>query len=138
MLTGGTSEAEPNPNDLFLRLQSDYVHAQDNDTGTPLPRITPSRYRASLNYVSPTWSASIEGQRVNRQYRTAPFETSTPGYTFLNASVSRRFRVGPAYVDLYLRGMNLTNEKARDHLSFLKDVLPLEGRSIVVGLRTTF
>jgi iron complex outermembrane recepter protein len=138
VITGAANETEANPNDLFLRLQSDYVHAEDRDTGEPLPRITPLRYSASLNYVSPTWAASIEGQRVNRQYRTAPFETETPGYTFLNASLSRRFRWGPTYIDVYLRGTNLTNEEARDHLSFLKEVLPLEGRSIIVGLRTTF
>jgi iron complex outermembrane receptor protein len=138
VITRSAGESEPNPHDLYLRLQSDYVHAEDSDTGEPLPRITPFRYSASLNYVSPSWSASIEGQRVNRQYRTAEFETSTPGYTFLNATLSRRFRVGPTYIDAYLRGTNLTNEEARDHLSFLKDVLPLEGRSIIVGLRTTF
>ncbi len=138
VITGAGNESEVNPNDLFLRLQSDYVHADDTDSGEPLPRITPFRYSASLNYVSPTWSASIEGQRVNRQYRTAPFETETPGYTFLNASISRRFRWGPTYIDAYLRGTNLTNEEARDHLSFLKEVLPLEGRSVVVGIRTTF
>lgn len=138
LITGAEAERGPNPNDLFLRLQSDYVHAEESDTGEPLPRITPLRYSASLNYASPGWNASIEGQRVNRQYRTAPFETSTPGYTFLKASVSRRLRIGPTYVDAYLRGINLTNEEARDHLSFLKDVLPLPGRSIIVGLRTTF
>ncbi len=138
VVTHGGETSEPNPLDLYLRFQSDYVHAEDSDTGEPLPRITPLRYSASLNYVSPTWNASIEGQRVNRQYRTAEFEASTPGYTFLNASISRRFRVGPTYIDAYLRGTNLTNEEARDHLSFLKEVLPLEGRSIIVGIRTTF
>ena len=115
-------------------------------TSTPKTPTRMTRFRGSHRFVTalhsttsvPTWSASIEGQRVNRQYRTAPFETETPGYTFLNASLSRRFRVGPTYVDLYLRATNLTNEEARDHLSFLKEVLPLEGRSVVVGLRTTF
>ncbi|MDQ3198876.1 MAG: TonB-dependent receptor [Verrucomicrobiota bacterium] len=137
LITGASSPGEANPNDLFLRLQADYVHAEDSG-GEPLPRITPLRYSASLNYVSSTWSASLEGQRVNRQYRTAQFETSTLGYTFLNASLSRRLRLGRIYLDAYLRGTNLTNEEARDHLSFLKDVLPLEGRSIIVGIRTTF
>jgi iron complex outermembrane receptor protein len=46
--------------------------------------------------------------------------------------------VGPAFVNLYLRATNLTNEEARDHLSFLKEVLPLAGRSVLVGVRTTF
>jgi iron complex outermembrane receptor protein len=131
-------ESEKNPNDLFLRLQADYVHASEVDTGEPLPRITPLRYSASLNYENESWNASIEGQRASRQYRTAVFETSTPGYTFLNASIGYKFRVGPTYNYLYLRGTNLTDEEARDHLSFLKEVLPLAGRSITVGFRTTF
>ncbi len=53
------------------------------------------------------------------------FETTTPGYTFLNANLGYNFRVGPAFVNAYLRGTNLTNEEARNHLSFLKEVFPL-------------
>jgi iron complex outermembrane recepter protein len=37
-----------------------------------------------------------------------------------------------------VRGTNLLDAEARDHLSFLKEVLPLPGRGVVVGLRTTF
>jgi iron complex outermembrane receptor protein len=132
------SETQKNPNDLFLRLQADYVHATDLDTGEPLPRITPLRYTVSLNYESEKWNASIEGQRVDAQDRVAPFETSTPGYTFLNASVGYKFRTGPTFNYVYVRGTNLTNEEARDHLSFLKEVLPLAGRGVAVGFRTTF
>jgi iron complex outermembrane receptor protein len=129
--------AENNPNDLYLRFQTDYVHAQDS-SGEPLPRITPFRYSLSLNYDSEKWTAFIQGQRVAAQDRVAEFETPTAGYTFLNVGVGYKFRVGPTYNDIYLRGTNLTNEEARDNLSFLKDVLPLPGRSVLVGLRTTF
>jgi iron complex outermembrane recepter protein len=132
------TEARKNPNDLFLRLQADYVHATDLDSGTPLPRITPFRFTASLNYQGENWNATIEGQRVNAQDRVAQFERATPGYTFLNASVGYKFRTGPTYNYLYLKGTNLTNEEARDHLSFLKEVLPLAGRGVTVGFRTTF
>jgi iron complex outermembrane recepter protein len=132
------AESQKNPNDLYLDFRADYVHAEDVDTGEPLARITPLRYSASINYQSEKWTATIEGQRVNRQYRVAEFETSTPGYTFVNASVGYNFHVGPTLNNVYLRGTNLLNEEARDHLSFLKEVLPLPGRSIVVGLRTTF
>jgi iron complex outermembrane receptor protein len=132
------AERRKNPNDLFLRLQADYVHATDLDTGEPLPRITPMRYSASLNYESEKWNASVEGQRVEAQDRVAPFETTTPGYTFLNASIGYKFRTGPTYNYIYVKGTNLTNEEARDHLSFLKEVLPLAGRGVAVGFRTTF
>jgi iron complex outermembrane receptor protein len=138
VITGGEETAQTNPNDLYLRIQADYVHAEDDDTGEPLPRITPFRYGASLNYESEHWTASIEGQRVNDQNRVAQFETTTPGYTFLNVSVGYKFQWGRVYNYLYVRGTNLTNEEGRDHLSFLKEVLPLPGRGVVVGLRTTF
>ncbi len=137
-ITGEAPEPRQNPNDLFLDLRADYVRADDLNTGDPLARITPLRYGASLNYRSEKWEAKIEGQRVSWQNRTAQFETDTPGYTFLNASVGYNFRVGPALVNLYLRGTNLANEEARDHLSFLKDALPLAGRSVLVGVRVTF
>jgi iron complex outermembrane recepter protein len=133
-----SSASEKNPNDFFLRVQADYVHATDLDTGDPLPRITPMRYSVSLNYQSEKWNANIEGQRVDAQDRIAPFETSTPGYTFLNASVGYKFHTGQTYNYLYVKGTNLTNEEARDHLSFLKEVLPLAGRGVTVGFRTTF
>lgn len=138
IITGERPEPQRNPNDLFLDLRADYVHAQESDTGQPLPRITPFRYGVSLNYRSEKWEAKIEGQRVSRQSRTAPFETSTEGYTLLNASAGYNFRAGPAIVNLYLRGTNLLNEEARDHLSFLKEALPLAGRGVLLGFRTTF
>lgn len=138
VITKNERTSQKNPNDLFLRLQADYVYAQDVDTGEPLPRITPWRFSGSINYQSEHWNASIEGQRVQRQSRTAEFETSTPGYTFLNATLGYKFQWGRTYNYLYLRGVNLLDEEARDHLSFLKDVLPLQGRGVVVGFRTTF
>jgi iron complex outermembrane receptor protein len=91
-----------------------------------------------LNYESEHWTASIEGQRVNDQNRVAQFETTTPGYTFLNVSLGYKFQWGRTYNYLYVRGTNLTDEEGRDHLSFLKEVMPLPGRGVTVGLRTTF
>jgi iron complex outermembrane receptor protein len=137
VITKGEETTEKNPNDLYLRIQGDYVHAEDS-SGEPLPRITPFRYGISLNYESEHWTASIEGQRVDSQNSVAEFETTTPGYTFLNASIGYKFQWGRTYNYLYARGTNLLDAEARDHLSFLKEVLPLPGRGVVVGLRTTF
>jgi iron complex outermembrane receptor protein len=137
VIMGGQETTQKNPNDLYLRLQADYVHAEDS-SGEPLPRITPFRYGISLNYESEHWTASIEGWRVDAQNRVAEFETPTPGYTFLNASIGYKFQWGRTYNYLFARGTNLLDAEARDHLSFLKEVLPLPGRGVVVGLRTTF
>jgi len=137
VIMGGQETTQKNPNDLYLRLQADYVHAEDS-SGEPLPRITPFRYGVSLNYESEHWTASIEGWRVDAQNSVAEFETPTPGYTFLNASVGYKFQWGRTYNYVYARGTNLLDAEGRDHLSFLKEVLPLPGRGVVVGLRTTF
>src|SRR5581483_7527145 len=51
LIMGGQETTQKNPNDLYLRLQADYVHAEDSN-GEPLPRITPFRYGISLNYES--------------------------------------------------------------------------------------
>jgi iron complex outermembrane receptor protein len=137
VITKGEQIVEKNPNDLYLRLQADYVHAEDS-SGEPLPRITPFRYGISLNYESEHWLASIEGWRVDAQNRVAEFETTTPGYTFFNVSAGYKFQWGRTYNYLYVRATNLLDAEGRDHLSFLKEVLPLPGRGVVVGLRTTF
>jgi iron complex outermembrane receptor protein len=137
VITGGEQTIEKNPNDLYLRLQADYVHAEDSD-GEPLPRITPFRYGISLNYEGEHWIASIGGWRVDAQNSVAQFETPTRGYTFLNASLGYKFKWGRTYNYLYARGTNLLDAEARNHLSFLKEVMPLPGRGVVVGLRTTF
>ena len=86
----------------------------------------------------------MEGLRVNHQFRTAQYETSTPGYNLLNASVAYRLPLqlghglAPVTTEIFLRGTNLTNEEARNHQSFLKDVLPLPGRNILGGVRLSF
>ncbi len=131
-------ETVANPNDLFLELRADYVHAEDRDSGEPLPRITPLRLGVGLGFSNEQWNLKVEGVRVNHQFRTAAFETSTPGYTFLNASVSYSFQLRETHWDVFVRGVNLTNEEARNHQSFLKDVLPLPGRNVVGGVRVSF
>ncbi len=137
VITGGEQIVEKNPNDLFLRLQADYVHAEDS-SGEPLPRITPFRWGVSLNYESEHWTASIEGWLVDSQNRVAQFETTTPNYTFFNVSAGYKFQAWRTYNYLYVRATNLLDAEGRDHLSFLKEVFPLPGRGVVVGLRSTF
>ncbi len=134
----GESEMAANPHDLYLELRADYVHAQNLTDHEPLPRIPPLRYGAALAYQGPAFGARLEVLRVEPQTRVSEFETKTPGYTSLDAMISYTFMRGPVTYDIYLRGTNLLDEVERDHTSFLKDVLPLTGRSITAGIRATF
>ena len=40
--------------------------------------------------------------------------------------------------ELFVDGSNLLDEEARPHTSFLKDVVPLPGRNLVMGVRLFF
>jgi iron complex outermembrane receptor protein len=138
LVTKEAPESTHNPQDLYLELNADYVHAQDATEHRPLARIPPLRYGAAIGYQGPSLGARVELLRVNHQDRTAEFETGTEGYTMLNASLNYTFMRGSVTYDLYLKGTNLTDETAREHTSFLKDVIPLPGRSVTVGLRASF
>ena len=134
-----TSSRLANPHSLHLETKADYVYSQDLDADRSLPRITPFRASAALVYEwKDRFSARIEGQYVHDQDRTAEFELPTDGYFLLGASGTYRLKAGPIDFDLYLKGTNLTNEEARLHTSFLKDIAPLAGRGVLVGIRTTF
>ncbi len=49
-----------------------------------------------------------------------------------------RFFAGGMVYDLLLRGTNLTGEEARNHVSFLKDRVPLPGRDVSLAVESTF
>ena len=138
VITGEGDGEIPNPNDLYLEAKADYVYAQDLTDNTPLPNMPPLRYGFALAYQGEKLGARIELMHAVAQNRVPAFQTTTPGYTFLNASVDYTFGLGPTTYSLYVRGTNLLNQTARESTSFLKDVLPLAGAGVMVGIRMTF
>jgi iron complex outermembrane receptor protein len=125
------------PDHLVLELTADYVRASLSGGGS-LPFIPPLRYGAGLRYQGQSLYALGEIRRTNAQNRVADFETTTAGYTLLNAAVGYRFIVAETVHDLMLRGNNLTDELAFNHLNPLKEVVPLAGRDFTLSYRVTF
>ena len=123
---------------LDVQLKFDYVRADDSSTGLPLPRIAPRRFGVGLDYRYNAFGARVDITHVAGQGRVAANELPTDGYTMLNAGISYRLKMPLASVDLFARGVNLLNEDARNHVSFLKDIAPLGKRSGQVGLRAQF
>ncbi len=123
---------------LHLELSADTVRAQQTTRNEPLPRIPPVRYGAQLIYEDGRWHAVIEGRHATAQHRIAATETTTPGYTLLNASVSFLIPTPRATYELFVRGKNLTDTTAREHGSFLKEFAPQPGRGVQGGVRLTF
>jgi iron complex outermembrane receptor protein len=126
------------PHHVELELLADFVRAELRDTDEPLPRIVPPRLGAAVVYQGSPWSARVEVRRVQKQDRVAELETETPGYTMLDASVGYRFFAGRTIHDVALRGTNLADEEARNHVSFLKDLAPLPGRNISLSYTILF
>jgi len=64
------------------------------------------------------------------------FELPTDSYALLNVGASVKLPFAKERdLRLFARGTNLTNEEARVHTSFLKDLAPLRGRSFLFGVQ---
>jgi iron complex outermembrane receptor protein len=137
-LSGVAALFHDEPNHVDLEIGADFVRAELRDTGEPLPRIPPRRYRLGLHYQGDKLQGRIEGIRAEKQDRVSELELPTAGYTLLNASVGYTFFTSRAVYDVLLRGTNLTDEEARNHVSFLKDLVPLPGRDVSLSLRVSF
>ncbi len=125
-------------NHLGLTASSDYVHAEETGSGMPLPLIPPLRWSAGALWEYGQWRATLDLRRTEKQTRVAEYETPTPGYTMLNASVSYALITGALGHEFILRGTNLTNAEARNHVSLLKDVAPLPGIDVRLTYRLLF
>src|SRR5205085_10998747 len=67
-------------------FQADYVHATVASFG-PVPRIPPLRAMGALTGSRGQVDGRVELERALAHTRTAPDETTTPGYTLLNAAL---------------------------------------------------
>lgn len=121
---------------LSLEGSADYVHAQ-TDFG-PAARIPPYSVTGRLAWTSTRFDVSAEVRHVGEQDRVAnEFELPTDDYTLVNASVAVR-PFAQQNVTLFAEARNLTDEEAREHVSFLKDIAPLPGRNLRVGVAYRF
>jgi iron complex outermembrane recepter protein len=127
-------------NTVQVEYQADYVRAQEDQESSSLPRIPPLRNIARLTYkYKDRLETMVEGVFVEAQSRVAEFELPTSSYSLLNTEVRLNLEAEASRgLQVFLRGSNLTNEEARIHTSFLKDLAPLRGRAFLVGLRGSF
>ncbi len=129
---------QPEGSPWGVRIFGDSVRGR-LEAGGNLPRMSPSRFGASLDGKHGSWSGVLTATRVREQDRTAELESATPGYTKVDAEVAYRFPGGTrGGLVAFLQGTNLLDREMRAHTSYLKDVAPLMGRSWLLGLRGEF
>lgn len=125
-------------NPLDLHLRGDYVRANNSDTGEPLPRIMPLRLGAGVEWTVGQINARLDTHHVFQQNRVAANELPTSGYTMVEASVIYSFGSPALRLESFGKITNLFDTEARTHSSVLKDISPLPGRGLTIGLRGRF
>jgi iron complex outermembrane receptor protein len=119
--------------------QLDFVDARlSNANNVPLPRIPPLHGLIGLEAEHGSWSLRGEVFAAAKANTLALNETPTNGYVMLNGFVSVRPFTAYDGVTLRLSAQNLGDVDARQHTSFLKDVVPLPGRSFRFSVEMEF
>ena len=120
------------------RLFADTSKGKLDGAGS-LPLQPATRVGASVGYREGAWRGGLSLVHANGQDRLASFETTpTDSYNQLNANFSYTQRLGSQDLTWFVLAKNLLNEDIRMSTSVLKDIAPLPGRNIVLGVRAKF
>ncbi|KRS20377.1 hypothetical protein AAY72_14295 [Alishewanella sp. WH16-1] len=108
------------------------------DGGDYLPRIPPYKTGVGYQYNGLSWSADIGVTHYARQDKVAVNESTTKGYTLVDANINYDFNLAKVDMTAFLRATNLTNELGFVHSSLIKEDAPLPGRALTIGIRAMF
>lgn len=122
---------------LIWSNQFELSLAQESD-GDSLPRTAPHQYLTELAYNSNFWSAKLSLKYVFEASQLAENETKTDAYTLLSIYADWQPKTAYGDVSIWLKGNNLLDQYAQNHLSFLKETAPLMGRNLQLGVRWDF
>ncbi|MES9832055.1 MAG: TonB-dependent receptor [Candidatus Thiodiazotropha sp. DIVDIV] len=123
--------------DLTFWGQIDLLRATDRD-GENLPRTAPASAEIGLQFEQQNWLARLTFKRVAKARNLAPQEEATPGYNWLSIYLQNSWSIADQELKLWLKGENLLDESAQNHLSVLKDTAPLPGRQVTAGIDWRF
>ena len=130
LLQGVEAHADIDLGGGFLaELGFDLVRGELRDSGQPLPRIPPTRFRGGLHYHAGRFQAGGEMIFAAKQDRVFGEETPTDGYELLKLFASYSFGSDKALSTITARLDNAANELYRNHLSLIKDFVPEAGRN---------
>lgn len=124
----------------------DYVRGELTSIDTPMPRIPPLRGRAGMRLQKNAFQAGLEGVFTGKQDRVYALgfaggtigETPTDGYNLLKLFALYTFGTNRVANTITARLDNATNELYRNHLNYLKDLVPEMGRSFAVVYNVKF
>lgn len=120
----------------FISL--DAVRAKLTDNDLNIPRIPPARARIGIDLRYKDLSIRPEAVFASAQTKTFPLETRTAGYGILNIAGS--YTIGRQhYAHIFsFNAYNLTDKLYRNHVNFIKDLMPEIGRGVRFGYSIRF
>jgi len=122
---------------LTANIRAEYVIAKNEDTGSYIPRIAPLKMGIGSTYQKERYSLNINLLHAFAQNKLSVNELKTDAYT--NLSLLATYQIPVKYnIELFTRANNLLNEDIRDATSYIKDIAPQGGRSIMFGVRGDF
>jgi len=95
-----------------------------------LPRIPPLSVLSGLEAESDSLKLRAEWEYVTEADNTAPFELPTDSFNQVNAFLTWKAPVENNDIAFRFSVLNIFDAEARQHTSFLKDVVPLPGRNV--------
>ncbi len=107
-------------------------------TGDNLPRIPASKGAFFIHYDDNTFTAELRFTRYAKQTDVGVNELPTNAFDLLDIEIGYRPMESSQDFMIFVKGKNLLDEEARDHASYIKDLAPRAGRSLVLGARYQF
>jgi iron complex outermembrane receptor protein len=116
-------------NEITADVTYDMMRGELSDSGDPLPRIPPQRVLAGLTYRKNAFQIGGSAQIVSDQNRVFGEELPTEGYVTAKFFASYSFEGAGMRNTVTARLDNAGDTLYRNHLNYLKDLLPEAGRS---------
>ena len=97
--------------------------------------MSPYNATLTLEHEYHHFHNEISYKWVDKSRNEADNETHTEGYQLLDLTTRYRYDLDNGSLEFWLKGQNLTDDIAKNHISFLKDSAPLPGRALIAGIR---
>lgn len=123
---------------LAAEFTWDMVRAERVSDGEPLPRIPPMRLMGGLRYTKGRLEVGGNLTGVAKQDRVFGTETPTDGYALLRFNATYTVQSARSVQTITARLDNAGNTLYRNHLNYLKDLVPEVGRQFRIVYSVKF
>lgn len=123
--------------DVVLKVFGDHSQVQFDDDSY-LPRLPANKLGSAVNWNIQDIKLTASVTHYFEQDKIAFNESVTDSYSLIDLGADYQFNINKVDANLYVNINNLTDELAFSHSSFIKDIAPLPGRNIALGIRAYF